>query len=97
MYKWYLYGILFIVIATFVTVVALVSAYSGTNENNDNIQKSLGIIAPVLIFIFLALYGLLYVWLQAEPDIMVPLFMGLNCMNSIIASIAVSTSILVKQ
>lgn len=97
MFKWYLYGILFIVIAVFVTVVGVISAYSGTKENLDSIQKSLAVIAPILIVLFTILYGLLYVWLQADPDIMIPLFMGLNLMNSIIGSVAVSTSILVKQ
>ncbi len=93
---WVKYTLMFIVVL-FLSGFIAAYFYIGTKDNLDDLQKNLGIAVGVLFVIYIMIYGLLYVWLQAESDIFVPLVMLLCFINSLVATTGLTASILVKQ
>ncbi len=90
-------AILLVLLGSLAGITGTLGYYVGQNENLDEIQKKMSIIIPILCAIYLILYMLLYYWVQAEPQIMLPLFMVLSCINSIISTSSLGVSILTKQ
>ena len=56
----------------------------GNKENLDDLQKNLGIAVAVLASILIVMYFLLYLWVQAEGQVFVPMMFGLSFLNSLI-------------
>ncbi len=95
--NWFKYALLVLLLLTLGGAGTVLYFFTGTKDNLDDLQKNLGIAVGVLFVIYIMIYGLLYVWLQAESDIFVPLVMLLCFINSLVATTGLTASILVKQ
>ena len=69
----------------------------GNKENLDDLQKNLGIAVAVLASILIVMYFLLYLWVQAEGQVFIPMMLGLSFMNSLIGLTGLTSSIMIKQ
>lgn len=69
----------------------------GNKENLDDLQKNLGIAVSILAPTLIVTYVLLYLWVQAEGQVFVPMMLGLSFMNSLIGLTGLTSSIMTKQ
>jgi hypothetical protein len=93
---WVKYTLMFIVVL-FLSGFIAAYFYIGTKDNLDDLQKNLGIATGVLVPVYIIIYGLLYVWVQAQSDIFVPLVLSLCFANSLLSTVAATASVMSKQ
>ncbi len=95
--NWYKYALLALLLLALGGAGTVLYFFTGTRDNLDDLQKNLGIAVGVLFVLLIMIYALLYVWLQAESDIFVPLVMILCFVNSLVSTTGLTASILAKQ